>query len=128
MNKPACRVDGWTPARRDAFIAAIERGERIGPAASAAGMSRQSAHRLRARDPGFAARWTAASATWAAAAAARAADERARGETLLDLAFDALDRVNPVIAKSATLTPGQFDRWLMRRLRGARASMRDTIL
>ena len=56
------RVDGWTPERQRAFIAALHARPCIDAAARAAGMSRESAYRLRRR-PGaqsFAAAWDAA--------------------------------------------------------------------
>ena len=52
----------WTPARQLAFIDVLARTHSIAAAARAAGMSRESAYRLRARDPDgpFAAAWTQA--------------------------------------------------------------------
>lgn len=58
------RADGWTPDRQRAFIAALRTRPCIEAAARAAGMSRESAYRLR-RKPGaesFAAAWDAAMA------------------------------------------------------------------
>ena len=55
------RADGWTPARQAAFIAALSLTHCIRSAAARAGMSRESAYRLR-RHPGaasFAAAWDA---------------------------------------------------------------------
>lgn len=51
------RRDGWTPARQAVFIRALAASFSVGTAAGAAGMSRESAYRLRAR-PGAAA-WDA---------------------------------------------------------------------
>lgn len=62
MKKPRIRHDGWTVARRNRFLAALRDGASIAVAARAAGMSRESAHRLRARAgaEAFAAAWDAA--------------------------------------------------------------------
>ena len=53
------RRDGWTPARQLAFLETLARTRSIAAAARAAGMSRESAYRLRTRDPQglFAAAW-----------------------------------------------------------------------
>ncbi|HEX8224761.1 MAG TPA: hypothetical protein VF605_13165 [Allosphingosinicella sp.] len=53
------RRDGWTPERQRAFIAALARSGCVGGAAREAGMSRESAYRLRRRRgaEGFAAAW-----------------------------------------------------------------------
>lgn len=66
QNRPirtACpgrsRTDRWTPERQIAFLAALADSRSVTAAAAAAGMSRESAHRLRNR-PGaalFAALW-----------------------------------------------------------------------
>lgn len=56
------RRDGWTPERQRAFIAHVAAGMPSNHAAAAVGMSKQTAHALRAR-PGaesFAAAWQAA--------------------------------------------------------------------
>jgi hypothetical protein len=55
------RRDGWTPERQRAFIAALAASQCIHRAAAAAGMSRESAYRLRARAgaESFAAAWDA---------------------------------------------------------------------
>ena len=47
----SCRRDGWTPQRQLAFLDTLARTHCIAKAARAAGMSRESAYRLRARDP-----------------------------------------------------------------------------
>ncbi len=54
-----CRRDGWTPARQIAFLASLAGTRSVTVAARAAGMSRESAHRLRNRRDGalFAAIW-----------------------------------------------------------------------
>lgn len=46
------RRDGWTPARQTAFLAALSATRSVTAAARAAGMSRESAHRLRGRRDG----------------------------------------------------------------------------
>ena len=53
------RRDGWTPERQLRFLAALARTRSVTRAAAAAGMSRESAYRLRARRDGalFAAAW-----------------------------------------------------------------------
>ncbi|MGA9581542.1 MAG: hypothetical protein WBR13_06200 [Allosphingosinicella sp.] len=53
------RNDGWTAERQRAFITALARTGCIGRAAAAAGMSRESAYRLRRRKgaESFAAAW-----------------------------------------------------------------------
>lgn len=59
------RRDGWTAQRQLAFLTALARTRRVTAAARAAGMSRESAYRLRAREPDglFAAAWAAAFGT-----------------------------------------------------------------
>lgn len=54
-----CRKDGWTPGRQLRFLDALAATRSITKAAAAAGMSRESAHRLRNRPDGalFAAIW-----------------------------------------------------------------------
>ena len=54
-----CRRDGWTAERQLRFLDTLARTRSIGKAASAAGMSRESAYRLRDRREGalFAALW-----------------------------------------------------------------------
>lgn len=53
------RRDGWTPERQLRFLAALARTRSVTRAAAAAGMSRESAYRLRTRRDGalFAAAW-----------------------------------------------------------------------
>jgi hypothetical protein len=53
------RRDGWTPARQLRFLDALARTRSVTRAAADAGMSRESAYRLRNRDPDglFAAAW-----------------------------------------------------------------------
>ena len=55
----SCRRDGWTPFRQLAFLAELVCSRSITEAARAAGMSRESAYRLRRREPEslFAAVW-----------------------------------------------------------------------
>ena len=59
MNTQRFRRDGWTPQRQLAFLDTLAHTRCIAKAARAAGMSRESAYRLRARDPHglFAAAW-----------------------------------------------------------------------
>ena len=61
MTTPSLRPrrDGWTPAAQAAFIAARAGGASIAAAAAAAGLSRQSAYKLRAHPAGgaIAAAW-----------------------------------------------------------------------
>lgn len=52
----------WTPLRVAAFLAALDATGSVGAAARAAGMSRQSAYRLRTRRPELAALWAMAEA------------------------------------------------------------------
>ena len=56
------RKDGWTPERQREFIRLLHVTRNIGKAATAVGMSRRSAYRLRGRPgaEGFAAAWDAA--------------------------------------------------------------------
>ena len=53
------RHDGWTPDRQLDFLETLVRTGNVGVAARVAGMSRESAYRLRARQPDglFAAAW-----------------------------------------------------------------------
>ena len=71
------RRDGWTAERQVAFIAALARTGCIGKAARAAGMSRESAYRLRRRKgaESFAAAWDSIFAA------------RPRGTTDIDLVW-----------------------------------------
>ena len=46
------RRDGWTPERQLRFLDALAKTRNVTQAAQAVGMSRESAHRLRARDEG----------------------------------------------------------------------------
>jgi hypothetical protein len=59
MQHAKPRADGWTSARQSAFLEVLARTRSVTRAARAAGMSRESAHRLRNRDPYglFAAAW-----------------------------------------------------------------------
>lgn len=54
-----CRSDGWTPERQLAFLDSLADTRSVTRAAIAAAMRRESAYRLRARDPDglFAALW-----------------------------------------------------------------------
>lgn len=50
----------WTPLRVGVFLATLEASGSVGAAVRAAGMSRQSAYRLRARHPDIAKAWALA--------------------------------------------------------------------
>lgn len=50
----------WTPLRVGVFLATLEASGSVGAAVRAAGMSRQSAYRLRARHPDIGAAWALA--------------------------------------------------------------------
>jgi hypothetical protein len=65
----------WTPARAVTFIVTLAATGHVTIAARQAGMSRKSAYALKARDPAFAAAWTAA-----AAAAARTGRTSLQGD------------------------------------------------
>jgi hypothetical protein len=58
-NATKIRRDGWTPERQLRFLGALARTRSVTRAARAAGMSRESAYRLRSRREGalFAAAW-----------------------------------------------------------------------
>jgi len=58
-KSPKIRRDGWTPERQLRFLNTLARTRSVTRAARAAGMSRESAYRLRARKDGalFAAAW-----------------------------------------------------------------------
>jgi hypothetical protein len=58
-NNKRCRRDGWTPQRQLDFLDVLRRTRSVAEAARAVGMSRESAHRLRRREPGglFALSW-----------------------------------------------------------------------
>lgn len=62
MTSIPTRRDGWTVARQARFLQVLAATRSVTRAASAVGMSRESAHRLRARDPDglFAAMWARA--------------------------------------------------------------------
>ena len=51
MQPAKPRFDGWTPARQLRFLEFLARTRSVTRAAAAAGMSRESAYRLRNRDP-----------------------------------------------------------------------------
>ena len=51
MHATRIRSDGWSPERQLAFLAALARTRSVTRAARAAGMSRESAYRLRRREP-----------------------------------------------------------------------------
>lgn len=54
------RVNGWTKARREAFLTELARSCNVVRAHEAAGMGSSGAYRLRQRDPEFAKQWQAA--------------------------------------------------------------------
>lgn len=54
------RRDGWTPARRLAFLSVLAECGNVSAATGMCGMSRESVYRLRRRDPEFARQWDAA--------------------------------------------------------------------
>jgi hypothetical protein len=54
------RSGEWTPATAVTFIVTLAARQSVTLAARCAGMSRKSAYALKARDPAFAAAWTAA--------------------------------------------------------------------
>ncbi|MBA4753025.1 MAG: hypothetical protein H2055_12475 [Sphingopyxis sp.] len=54
------RSNGWTKARRGAFLAELAQSCNVGRALAMAGMAGSTAYQLRRRDPEFAAQWQAA--------------------------------------------------------------------
>ena len=54
------RRDGWTPQRRQRFLAALAAGLDVRRACAGVGMSRQAAYALRRREPEFAQAWNGA--------------------------------------------------------------------
>ena len=60
LAHPASRHDGWTAFARRVFLQAVAQSGRVKSACQRAGMSKQSAYALRARDHLFAAGWDAA--------------------------------------------------------------------
>ena len=60
LADPAARSDGWTPFARRLFLQVVAETGRVSTACQYAGLSKQSAYALRARDPIFAAGWGAA--------------------------------------------------------------------
>lgn len=103
------RHDGWTAMRQAVFLAALGNGAAIAAAANAAGMSRESAYRLR-RNPratDFAARWAAIDAT------ARVGLDLA---TLLDDGTPVAARVARIAWLDARATRPRFDDWLVWRM------------
>lgn len=84
------RRDGWTPFSRRLFLQVMAETGRVTLACDYTGLTRQSAHALRARDPMFAAGWDAAC-------------ELARGP-LADLLYEkALDGVTDTISKDGAV-------------------------
>jgi hypothetical protein len=60
LSPEGTRGNGWTPFARKLFLQVLSQTGRIGRACAYTGLSRQSAHDLRERDPLFAAGWDAA--------------------------------------------------------------------
>jgi hypothetical protein len=60
LADPTSRQDGWTPFARRLFLEMLAETGRVTAACDAAGLTKQSAYALRARDPLFAAGWDAA--------------------------------------------------------------------
>lgn len=56
----AVRKNGWTDAKRAAFLAELAQSCNVSRANKAAGVATRSAYLLRARDPEFARQWQAA--------------------------------------------------------------------
>lgn len=54
------RRDGWTARKREIFLNHLRVTSNVAASARAAGMTEGSGHKLRARDPEFAAQWEAA--------------------------------------------------------------------
>jgi len=57
QTPPATRHDGWTPERRQEFLAALAAGLDVSRACARVGLSREAAYKLRRRDPAFAGEW-----------------------------------------------------------------------
>ena len=60
ISTPAIRHDGWTPERRMRFLDHLAGGGNVRAACVRVGMSRDTAYRLKRRDPLFARIWDAA--------------------------------------------------------------------
>ena len=77
-SSPPVRRDGWTAERQLAFLHALARTRSVVRAAAAAGMSRESAYRLRTRPAGalFAAAWDRTLAQRSQMARTRASQRR----------------------------------------------------
>ena len=60
VQRRAARANGWTKARRAAFLAELAASCNVVRAHEAAGMASSGVYRLRQRDPEFAAQWQAA--------------------------------------------------------------------
>ncbi len=60
VQRKRARANGWTKARRAAFLTELARSCNVGRAHEAAGMGSSGVYRLRQRDPGFAKQWQAA--------------------------------------------------------------------
>jgi hypothetical protein len=54
---PAIRRDGWTPQRRQQFLAGLAAGLDVRGACAGVGLSREGAYKLRRRDAAFARAW-----------------------------------------------------------------------
>ncbi len=86
----------WTTKAKGSFLAALAAGTSVSAAATAAGLSRESAYRLRARNPRFASAWATAQAV---AQDRRAEEWRA--------AFAARTRAEPFMRRRAILYRGE---------------------
>jgi len=60
LQRRAARRDGWTKAKRGAFLTELEASCNVTRACRAAGIGKDAAYGLRKRDPVFAAAWAAA--------------------------------------------------------------------
>lgn len=104
------RRDGWTPARQEVFLAALGKRSTVAGAAAAAGMSRESAYRLRAnpRAAAFAAAWRRIDADQSSGPTARALFQ---SDEFFDRIYAAAER-----RLDEARTRPDFERWLIRRL------------
>ncbi|MGI4877399.1 MAG: hypothetical protein ACRYG4_07925 [Janthinobacterium lividum] len=111
------RHDGWTAVRQGVFLAALGDGAAVATAADAAGMSRESAYRLR-RNPraaDFAARWATIDAM------AKTGPDLA---ALLNDENRDTSRVTPDAWLEARAMRPRFNDWLVRRLTASKNQCR----
>ena len=104
------RRDGWTADRQAAFLASLRTGAWVATAAAAAGMSRESAYRLR-RNP----RAAAFARDWAAIEAARTSRPDLY-ELLAKPGRDDATYAAPQSWLAEMQKRPDFTRWLMRRI------------